>query len=96
MNITGVTRIDKNGNPVDEFVIGCEEHNFWYKGIPPLTHGCRSCWEAYFIGQWAQAGGKPEHVDQLESAIRQACELADKGLWDFKPQFNVQIDKDVN
>lgn len=96
MDIVGVTRLDANGNSKDEFVIGCETHGYWYKGSPPLTHGCRSCWESYFVGQWAQAGAKPEHIDQLEEAIRHAAELADKGLWDFKPEFNVKIDKEIN
>lgn len=96
MIITGVTRTNAKGNPEDQFVIGCEDHSYWYKGIPPLTNGCRSCWEAYFIGQWCQAGGKPEQVDQLEEAIRHSAELADKGLWDFKPGYDVKIDKDVN
>lgn len=96
MQIVGVTRLDEHGNPKDEFVIGCESHSFWYKGAPPLTHGCRDCWEAYFIGQWCQAGGNKEHVDQLEEAIRHSAELADKGLWDFKPDFHVEIDKEIN
>jgi hypothetical protein len=83
-----------DGKEQEQFVVGCEDHNFWYKGTPPLTSGCRGCWEAFFIGQWCQAGGKPEHVDQLEEAIRHAAELEDKGLWDFKPQFKVDISKE--
>lgn len=96
MEIVGITRLDSNGNPHDEFVVGCETHGYWYKGVPPLTHGCRECWHAYFYAQWAQAGAHPEHLDQLEEAIRHAAELEDKGQWDFKPKFDIKIDKDVN
>jgi hypothetical protein len=85
MDIVGVTRL-KDGQEVDEFVIGCSEHNYWYKGLPPLTHACPECWRAFFHAQWALAGAKPEHVDQLESAIRHVAESADRGEFDFKPK----------
>jgi hypothetical protein len=84
MEIVGVTRL-RDGKEVDEFVVGCQEHGFWFKGQPPITHGCRECWAAYYFAQWAIAGSKPEHVEQLESAINHAKELADKGEFDFKP-----------
>lgn len=93
MEIVGVTRI-VDGKEVEEFVVGCEIHSFWCKGLPPLTHGCRECWQAYYFHQWAQAGANPEHIDQLESAIRHAGELADDGKWDFKPNFHVDISKE--
>lgn len=83
-----------DGKEVEEFVVGCEIHEFWCKGLPPLTHGCRECWSAYYFHQWAQAGANPEHIDQLESAVRHAAELEDKGQWDFKPHFKVDISKE--
>jgi hypothetical protein len=86
LEVVGITRLI-NGKEVDEFVVGCPEHNFWYKGKPPLTTGCRECWHAYFFAQTAMAGGDiKSHVEQLESAIRHAAELDDKGEFDFKPQ----------
>lgn len=85
MEITGVTRL-VNGKEVEEFVVSCPEHQYFYKGKPPITHGCRECWHAYFFAQWAVAGAKLEDVDQLESAIRHAAELEDKGEFDFKPK----------
>lgn len=85
MEIVGVTRL-KDGKEVDEFVVGCPDHGYWFKGEPPLTHGCRECWHAYYYAQWAIGGAKPEHIDQLEEAVRHASELADKGEFDFKPR----------
>lgn len=86
MEVVGVTRL-RDGKEVDEFVVGCSEHNYWYKGKPPLTHGCRECWHAYFYAQTALAGGDMKtNIDQLESAIRHAAELADKGEFDFTPK----------
>ena len=85
MEIVGVTRL-KDGQEVNEFVVGCPDHNFWFKGQPPLTHGCRECWAAYFYAQWAIAGAKKEDIDQLEEAIRHAGEMADKGEFDFNPK----------
>jgi hypothetical protein len=85
MNIVGVTRLH-DGKEVDEFVVGCEEHSYWYRGRPPLTTGCRECWAAFYTSQWALAGAKPEHIDQLEAAIHHATELASKGEFDFKPK----------
>lgn len=85
MEFVGITKLVDN-KEVDEFVAGCSEHNYWYKGRPPLTSGCRECWAAYFVSEWARGGAKQEHVDQLESALRHAAELADKGDFDFKPK----------
>ena len=84
MDIIGVTRL-KNGKEVDEFVVGHAEHNFWYKGKPPLVP-CSECWHAFFYTQWALAGAKPEHLDQLESAIHHVKEKIESGQWDFKPE----------
>lgn len=85
MEFVGVTRI-KDGKEVNEFVLGCPEHNYWYSGRPPLTTGCRECWSAFFIAQWAMGGSNKEHIDQLEEAIHHSAELADKGQFDFKPE----------
>lgn len=94
MDIVGVTRIH-DGKEVDEFIVGCSEHNYWYKGRPPITHGCKECWTAFFFAEWARGGGKAEDIDTLSSAIHHAAELADKGEWDFVPDFNVKIDKEL-
>lgn len=86
MEIVGVTRL-KNGQEVDEFVVGCPEHNYWYKGKPPLTTGCRECWTAYYFANTAIAGGDmKDHVEQLESAIRHTAELVEAGKFDFEPK----------
>jgi hypothetical protein len=90
MDIVGVTRT-KDGKEVEEFVIGHSEHSYWYKGKPPLTHGCRECWTAYFVAQFAQSNGEAD-VDQLEAGIRHAAELAEKGQFDFKPDYSVKIE----
>jgi hypothetical protein len=85
VEITGITRL-RDGKEVDEFVVSCPEHNYYYSGRPPLTTGCRECWTVFYWSQWAIAGAKPEHLDQLESAIRHAAELEDKGGFDFTPK----------
>lgn len=87
MEVVGRTVL-KDGKEVDEFVVGCPDHNYWFKGRPPITHGCRECWAAYYFAQFAISGAKPENVDILESAIRKAAELADKGEFDFKPELS--------
>lgn len=86
----------KNGKEENVFVVGCETHNFWYKGMPPLTHGCAECWHSYFFGRWAETGAKQEQVDQLESVIRHAAELAEKGEFDFKPDYEMKIENETN
>lgn len=93
MEFIGVTRL-VNGKEEDQFVASCPTHNFYYKGMPPLTSGCRECWTAYFVSEWAVGGAKKEDIDKLESAIRHAGELADKGQFDFKPEFDLQIEKE--
>ena len=96
MQIIGLT-VTRNGKETEEFFLKCDEHNWYYNGRPPLTTGCKDCWLVFYYGQLAQSGAdKKELVDQLESAIRHAAELEDKGLFDFKPDFKVHIDKDVN
>ena len=94
MELTGITRI-KNGKEVDEFVAYCPDHNYYYNGRPPLTTGCRECWTVYYFCQWAMSDGdKKTNLDQLESAIRHTAESIDKGEWDFKPKFDVKIEKE--
>jgi hypothetical protein len=92
MELIGRTVVGKDGTERDEFVAYCADHNFYYKGQPPLTHGCRECWLVYFLSQWAQAeGDKLANLEQLESAIKHTAEMIDKGGWDFKPSFDVKI-----
>lgn len=91
MEIIGATSI-KDGVEQDLFYIKCSKHEFYYKGMPPLTSGCSDCWHTYFYGQAAQSGGDFKgNVDQLESAIRHAAELASKGEFDFKPDYQVEF-----
>lgn len=85
MEIVGVTRL-KDGKEVNEFVVGCPEHGYWFKGQPPLTHGCRECWAAFYFASWVISGAKPEDVDALDSAIHHVSELAQEGKFDFKPK----------
>ena len=91
MEFIGITRL-VDGKEVDEFVACCPEHNYYYKGKPPLTHGCRECWTAFYLSEWAIAGAKKEDVDKLESALCHVAEQADKGKFDFKPEFNIEIE----
>lgn len=94
MEIVGVTRLRDN-KEVDEFVVGCPEHNYWFKGKPPLVSGCRECWHAYFFAEWALGGAKKEDVEGLEAVIRHAAEAADKGEFDFKPEYDIKIEKET-
>lgn len=98
MEFVGITRV-VDGKEVDLFVARCAEHNYYYRGKPPITSGCHSCWETFFISQWAENGGKPEDVDKLESIIRRAAELDDKGEFDFKPvhpEIKYEDSEDIN
>jgi len=95
-NVEIIGRTNANGD--DEFVVRCEIHDWYFRGQPPLTHGCRECWNVYYFCQIAMAeGDKKTLVEQLESAIRHTCELADKGQWDFTPKMEIEsIEKDAN
>lgn len=91
MELVGITR-----NGQDEFVVRCEDHNYYYNGRPPLVSGCPECWNVYYFCQVAQSKDIRESVDQLESAVRHTKELVESGKWDFKPYARpqVQIEKD--
>jgi hypothetical protein len=91
MNFVGITRL-VDGKEVDMFVATCPDHNYYYKGVPPLTAGCRECWEAYFISEWILGGCKKEDVDNLEAMIHHAAEADDKGEFDFKPEFEFKVE----
>lgn len=94
MEIIGVTRL-RDKSEVDEFVIKCSIHPYFYKGLPPVTHGCKDCWLVFYFGQLVQSGGDMKmNIDQLEEAVKHASELADKGEWDFVPDFSVEIGKE--
>jgi hypothetical protein len=93
MEFIGRTVSNPDGTTRDEFVVRCEIHDWYYKGQPPLTHGCRECWLTYYTAQVAQSKGDIKtNVDQLESAIRHTAEMVDKGQWDFKPSFSMKIE----
>lgn len=93
MEFIGVTRL-VNGKEEDQFVATCPLHNYFYKGKPPITHGCRECWAAFFISEWAIGGAKKEDIDKLECVIRHTAESVDKGEFDFKPEFDLKIEKE--
>lgn len=93
MEFIGITRL-VNGKEEDQFVATCPDHQYYYKGQPPLTHGCRECWAAYYISEWAIAGAKKEHIDKLEEVIQHAAEADSKGKFDFKPEFKFEIEKE--
>lgn len=65
----------------------CNEHNWFYKGLPPLTTGCKECWEVYYFMQAAQVPSEKmaENTDALESAIHHLVEADQRGEWDFQP-----------
>lgn len=86
-----IVRAKQNGE--EKCFIKCEIHDFWFKGAPPLTTGCQSCWMAYFIGQ--RASMKPEEMDLaldiLEAAVHHMAEQSDQGTFDFKFDPNIEI-----
>ena len=90
LEIIGITRLIE-GKETDLFVVACPEHNYFYKGKPPLTHSCRECWEAYFFGECARDGNFKDNVDKLEEVIRHAGEAAAKGDFDFTPGYEIDI-----
>lgn len=92
MELIGVSRTLSDGTTQDEFVVRCEIHDWYFKGQPPITHGCRECWHAYYFTQIARSeGDKYTNFAQLESAINHAAESIDKGEWDFKPDYSINI-----
>lgn len=91
MEIIGTSRL-KDGIEVDEFVIRCSEHPYFFAGRPPITTGCSDCWLVFYFGNLVRSKGDMKmNLDQLEQAIRHAGELAEKGEFDFKPDFSVDI-----
>jgi hypothetical protein len=95
MEFLGITRLSKKGLSEECFVLRCEEHNWFYTGRPPLTTGCRECWLTYYTGELARKGGDLSiEVDKLEAVIRHAAEADSKGEFDFKPEFQMEINKD--
>jgi hypothetical protein len=93
MEVIGRTVNNTDGTTRDEFVVRCEIHDWYYKGMPPITHGCRECWHAFYFAQIARSeGDKYTNFAQLESAIKKMAEEVDKGTWDFKPDFEMKIE----
>ena len=95
MELIGRTVPLANGTTRDEFVGRCEIHDWYYRGSPPITHGCRECWHTYYFMQWAGSKGDLQaNLEQLESAIRHATEAVDRGEWDFKPELEIKIENE--
>lgn len=93
MELIGRTVLGNDGVERDEFVAYCADHNFFYKGQPPLTHGCRECWLVFYLCQLAQSkGDRMTNLAELESAITHAADCIDSGGWDFKPSFEMKIE----
>jgi hypothetical protein len=80
-----IIRVKKDDE--DICYIRCEEHEFYYKGVPPLTVGCSSCWMTYYLGMKCQADPNllGEDVDQMEHILSHLQEEIEKGKWDFVP-----------
>lgn len=79
--------------------IRCETHNFFYKGQPPLTTGCTSCWMTYYMGQRAQMPKEKheESLAELDTALTHMVEHLDAGTWDVEWDDipTVVIEKDI-
>lgn len=91
-----ILRVNKEGQEL--CYIRCEIHDWFYKGIPPLTLGCPSCWMAFYLGQRCQADPSElgESVDQMEHILSHMQEEISQGKWDFVPfsQPHITIDKE--
>lgn len=70
------------------FFVRCEIHNWFYKGLPPITTGCPNCWLAYFFATHSRTPTSKQELAlaQLESAVHHAAEHEDAGTWDFVPE----------
>lgn len=77
---------------VEHCYLRCETHNYWFKTLPPMTHGCNSCWMVYYTGQIAQSkGDKGDTLDALEHVLRKTAEEIEDGTWDFEPAIHPDI-----
>jgi len=72
----------------------CKKHDWFYKGKPPITHGCEECWMTYYFMQGAGSANFAESTELLESAINHLIESDARGEWDFEPSFDMNIEKD--
>lgn len=77
-----IIRQNKDGEEL--CYIKCEEHNFYFKGMPPMTTGCKECWKTYFFGLHCLSKDKAE-MELFEEGLHHALEEIDKGNFDFKP-----------
>ncbi len=78
----------------------CEIHNWYYTGLPPLTHGCKECWMTFLFTQQAMLPKerKAENLDNLEEVMHHVVEAVERGEWDFKPTLKTDfsVEKDVS
>lgn len=75
----------------------CGKHNYAGGKHQKPRFGCKDCAQVQLMYIMAQyKGDKMELLDMLEETIREACELVDKGQFDYqqtKPE--ITIDKDA-
>lgn len=71
----------------------CGLHNYTPIGssgmpVPPATHGCKNCWQAYYTTTLAQTPPhlREQRLEEWEKTVRDAVQYVESGKeWDFVP-----------
>jgi len=71
----------------------CPKHNYVGSKLPPSTHGCKFCWQAYYTFDLAST---PPHMrqsrlDELEHVIRSVVGMVETGKFDFVPDSRPEV-----
>lgn len=71
----------------------CRTHNYTGQGGPP-TSGCPKCIMALFVGWMSKVPATEfaEEVQKFNRVVRLMCEEEDRGLLDYQPFANPQIE----
>lgn len=83
--------IRRNIDGTETCFIRCEEHNWYFKGQPPMTVGCKECWKTYYFSLRCLASDN-EQIDMLDEALHHAVESIAQGKFDFKILDTPEVD----
>src|ERR1700693_4993871 len=89
------TQIDKilSENDSERVQLLCPKHNYVGSKLPPTSHGCKFCWEAYYCFDLAST---PPHMrqarlDELEHVIRSVVKMVELNKFDFIPDERPEV-----
>jgi hypothetical protein len=83
----------------NKVILICGKHGYAAGGSKPPTYGCKQCWQAYLVHQYAKCppAQREQKLEELETIIRHLAEDCQRGEMNFQLHDSPELkyEKDV-